>query len=56
MQNLSQYGGKGVALLLRPYDNKMVMSSTIGKEAFLLKNRGILKEFALFTSNSLLYK
>eukprot|EP00794_Sanderia_malayensis_P000769 gene769-61_t len=51
MQNLSQYGGRGVALMLRPYDNKVVMSSTVGDEEFLLANRDILKEFSLFTTN-----
>ena len=49
MQNLSHYGGRGIAIVLRPYDDKLVMSSTAGDEEFLLKNTSILKEFSLFT-------
>jgi len=50
MQKLCQYGGRGIAIMLRPYDDKLVMSSTAGDEEFLLKNSSILRDFSLFTS------
>jgi len=49
MQNLYHYGGWGIAITLRPYNDKLGMSSTAGDEEFLLKNSSILKEFSLFT-------
>jgi len=49
MQNLCQYGGRGIAIMLRPYDDKLVMSSTAGDEEFLLKNSSILRDFSLST-------
>ena len=54
MQNLCHYGGRGIAIMLRPYDDKLVMSSTAGDEEFILKNSSILREFSLFTCKILI--
>ena len=49
MQNLCHYGGQSMVIMLMPYDDKLVMSSTAGDEEFILKNSSILGEFSLFT-------
>eukprot|EP00794_Sanderia_malayensis_P006782 gene6782-7547_t len=51
MQTLEQYGGRGITLIFRPYDQKLIVSSTTADQNFLMTNKDIVRRFSEFAGS-----